>query len=323
MTQPPTRFTPEAARLDDAARAGWLYYVAGNTQDEIARKLGVSRQSAQRLVAMAMAERLIKVRLDHPIGRCMDLAARLIDRFELQGCEVVPSDPEAPNLLTGLAIAAAALLERVLKSPERRVISLGTGRNLRAMVEQVPRMSCPQHVVVSRLGNMMEDGSATAYNATIRLADRIGAPHYPYPLPVLAPDPQSLAAMQAQPGARNTIMLCEKADLSLVGVGQMDSSAPLHVDGFLSSAELEALTRAGAVGEITSWVYDSQGQLLDCAYNRRVASAPLPSAPERPVWAMASGQAKLAAIRAALRGRLVNGLITSEATAEQLLSDPA
>ena len=323
MTQPPTRFTPEAARLDDAARAGWLYYVAGNTQDEIARKLGVSRQSAQRLVAMAMAERLIKVRLDHPIGRCMDLAARLTDRFGLQGCEVVPSDPEAPDLLTGLAIAAAALLERVLKSPERRVISLGTGRNLRAMVEQVPRMSCPQHVVVSRLGNMMEDGSATAYNATIRLADRIGAPHYPYPLPVLAPDPQTLAAMQAQPGARNTIMLCEKADLSLVGVGQMDPSAPLHVDGFLSSAELDALTRAGAVGEITSWIYDGEGQVLDCAYNRRVASAPLPAAPERPVWAMASGRAKLAAIRAALRGRLVNGLITSEATAERLLSDPA
>ena len=35
-----SRFTPETTRLDDAARAGWLYYVAGNTQDEIARKLG-------------------------------------------------------------------------------------------------------------------------------------------------------------------------------------------------------------------------------------------------------------------------------------------
>ena len=50
------RFSPEAVRLDDAARAGWLYYVAGNTQDEIARKLGVSRQSAQRLVAMAVSD---------------------------------------------------------------------------------------------------------------------------------------------------------------------------------------------------------------------------------------------------------------------------
>ena len=35
----------EATRLDDAARAGWLYYIAGNTQDEIASKLGVSRQT--------------------------------------------------------------------------------------------------------------------------------------------------------------------------------------------------------------------------------------------------------------------------------------
>ena len=45
-------------RLDDAARAGWLYYVAGNTQDEIAQKLGVSRQTAQRLVAMSVSEKL-------------------------------------------------------------------------------------------------------------------------------------------------------------------------------------------------------------------------------------------------------------------------
>ena len=36
----------ETSRLDEAARAGWLYYIAGNTQDEIAAKLGVSRQTA-------------------------------------------------------------------------------------------------------------------------------------------------------------------------------------------------------------------------------------------------------------------------------------
>lgn len=313
------RFTPESARLDDAARAGWLYYVAGNTQDEIARKLGVSRQTAQRLVATAVAERLVKVRLDHPIGRCMDLAAALTERFGLGTCEVVPSDPEAPDLLTGIAIAAAALLERLLSAPEQKIVSLGTGRNLRAMVEQLPRMNCPQHIVVSRLGNMMEDGSATAYNATIRLAERIGAPHYPFPLPVLAPSPEALAAMQAQPAARNTIALCARADLSLVGIGQMGETAPLHVDGFLPASEMAEMMAAGAVGEITSWVYDADGRILDCAYNRRVASAPLPREPERPVIALASGQTKLPAIRAALRGRLVNGLITSEATAEKLL----
>ncbi|RUU08370.1 sugar-binding transcriptional regulator, partial [Mesorhizobium sp. M7A.T.Ca.TU.009.01.3.2] len=45
-------------RLDDAARAGWLYYVAGNTQDQIASTLGISRQTAQRLVSLAVSEGL-------------------------------------------------------------------------------------------------------------------------------------------------------------------------------------------------------------------------------------------------------------------------
>ena len=89
----PRKGEADGDKLDDAARAGWLYYVAGNTQDEIAQKLGVSRQTAQRLVSMAVSERLIKVRLDHPIARCMELAARLAERFALMLCEVVPTDP--------------------------------------------------------------------------------------------------------------------------------------------------------------------------------------------------------------------------------------
>ena len=72
----PRAFDADSPRLDDAARAGWLYYIAGNTQEEIARKLSISRQSAQRLVALAVSERLVKVRLDHPIARCMDPVMR-------------------------------------------------------------------------------------------------------------------------------------------------------------------------------------------------------------------------------------------------------
>jgi DNA-binding transcriptional regulator LsrR (DeoR family) len=310
----------EPTRLDDAARAGWLYYVAGNTQDEIARKLGVSRQSAQRLVAMAVTERLVKVRIDHPIGRCMDLGRQLADRFGLTVAEVVPSDPDAPELLTGVAIAAAAELEKVLRDSEPRIIALGTGRALKATVEQLSAMSCPQHRIVSRLGNMMSDGSATPYNAVVRMADRVGARHYPYPLPVLARDAAELTVLLAQEAVRSTLSLCAAADITLVGIGQIGPRAPLVIDGFLSVAEAEALTRAGAAGEITSWIYDAEGRVIDCDYNTRVASAPVGRAGDRPMIAVAVGRGKVAAIRAALTGRLVNGLITSEATAEALLA---
>ena len=315
-----SRFPTDGTRLDDAARAGWLYYVAGNTQDEIARKLGVSRQSAQRLVSLAVSERLIKVRLDHPIGRCMDLAGALTDKFGLRSCEVVPSDPAAPELLTGAAIAAASELERTLKSTDPRIIALGTGRALKATVDQLPIMTCPQHSIVSLLGNMMSDGSATPYNAVIRMAERVGARHYPFPLPVLAKDAHELAVLHRQESVRNTMALCAQADLTLVGIGQMDMTAPLYMDGFVPDAEMRELAAAGAVGEITSWVYDKDGRLIDCAFNARVASAPLPKAADRSVIAVAVGEAKVPALLAAMRGHLVNGVITNEATAERLIA---
>ena len=314
------RFTPETTRLDDAARAGWLYYVAGNTQDEIARKLGVSRQSAQRLVAMAVSERLVKVRLDHPIARCMDLSQAILDKFGLQFCEVVPSDPEAPNLMAGAAIAAGAEIERTLKTDEERIIALGTGRALKATVEQVPRMHCPQHRVVSRLGNMMSDGSATPYNATIQLAERINAVQYPYPLPVLANSREELGTLFGQEAVRKTLSLCERADLTLVGIGQMDSTAPLFVDGFLTRDEIDEVQARGAAGEITSWIYDDSGEIIDCAFNRRVASAPLRPACDQRFIGVAVGPSKVRGIMGALRGRLISGLITSESTAEAILS---
>ncbi|WP_246849181.1 sugar-binding transcriptional regulator [Rubellimicrobium arenae] len=313
------RFSSPPTRLDEAARAGWLYYVAGNTQDEIAQKMGVSRQTAQRLVAMAMAERLVKVRLDHPIGRCMDLAAALTDRYGLRLAEVVPSDPAAPDLLAGVASAAAGLLEKTLRSPDPKIIALGTGRALKATVEALSRMDCPQHRIVSLLGNMMSDGQATAYNAVIRMADRVGAPHYPFPLPVLAEDEAELAVLHGQKSVRHTLALCAKADLTLVGVGPIGPKAPLVVDGFMTLDEMKELVRAGAAGEITSWVYDADGQVMDSPFTRRVASAPLPRADERMVVAVAVGEGKVPAIRAALRGQLVSGLVTNEATAEWLL----
>ena len=131
----------DEARLDDAARAGWLYYVAGNTQDEIAHKLGISRQSAQRLVSLAISKKLIKVRLDHPIASCMALAEALTKRYDLKYCDVVPSDPSSTSTVLGVAEAAASYLERILRSPTPLVLALGTGRTIRASVNQLPPMA--------------------------------------------------------------------------------------------------------------------------------------------------------------------------------------
>jgi DNA-binding transcriptional regulator LsrR (DeoR family) len=309
----------EASRLDEAARAGWLYYIAGNTQDEIAVKLGVSRQTAQRLVSLAVSQRLIKVRLDHPIAKCLDLSQRLRDKYALQLCEVVPADPGSPSTTLGVAEAMAAELERRLESQHPIVVAMGSGRTLRAAVEQLPPMDCPQHKIVSLVGNIAPDGSASFYDVIMRIADAVKAPHYPMPLPVIASTIHEKALFLSQKSVMSVIDLAKQADVTFVGVGQMGDSAPLVQDGFVNPAEMRALVKAGAVGEIVGWAFDAKGTLIDGLTNDRVASVALDQPARRLVIAVAMGVFKAKALKAVLTGQLITGLITNETTAELLL----
>jgi DNA-binding transcriptional regulator LsrR (DeoR family) len=306
-------------RLDDAARAGWLYYVAGNNQEQIAQKLGVSRQTAQRLVSLSVSEGLIKVRLDHPIARCMELAEKLRSRFALDLAEVVPSDPGSSSTVLGVAQSAAAEIERRLRSADPIIMAIGTGRTLKATIEQLSPMEAPQHKIVSLTGNIAPDGSASFYNVIFNMADAIKARSFPMPLPVIASSRQERDMLLRQPMVKETLALAARADVTFIGIGDLGPEAPLYLDGFISQAELKALQKAGAIGEIVGWAFDTQGKLIEGLTNERVASAPLPSRETSLVVALAIGQRKLPGIRAALNRRLINGLMTDELTALGLL----
>lgn len=311
---------PESSRLDDAARAGWLYYVAGNTQDQIAAALGISRQSAQRLVSLAMSEGLIKVRVDHPIANCLDLAARLKSRFALDLAEVAPSALGSSSTTMGISDVAAAQIERWLRSPDPIVMGIGTGRTLKAAISQLPPMECPQHKIVSLTGNISPDGSAAFYNVIFTMADRIKARSFPMPLPVIASSPEERRMLLGQPMIQPTLALAARADVTFVGIGDLGPNAPLYEDGFITEAELKALQKAGGVGEIVGWAFDRDGRLIEGITNDRVSSAPLPSREKSLVVALAMGELKLPGILAAVNRRLVNGLITDERTATALLA---
>ncbi|MEP4890674.1 MAG: sugar-binding transcriptional regulator [Aliiglaciecola sp.] len=308
----------EMRKLDEAARAGWLYYVAGQTQDEIAKKLNVSRQSAQRMVALSVSKGLIKVRLDHPIAKCMDLAVKLKDRFGLISCEVVPSDDSDSTL--GLAQAGADEIEKFLKSSQPKVLAMGTGRVLRACVDELSSLDCEQHKIVALLGNMALDGSASPYDVVVRMAEHIKAKHYPMPLPVLPRSKEEKEQLHSQRNIASNLALAANADVTFVGIGNLGINSPLMLDGFITKDELKELQNKGAVGEIISWVFDRNGKLLDCAVNDRVASTPLAVSSDKPVIGIAAGQDKVDAILGALRSKMINGLITNEYTAEKVLS---
>lgn len=306
-------------RLDLAARAAWLYYIARNTQDEIATKLNLSRQGAQRLVSLATEEGLIKFRLDHPIADCVEMTERLRDRFSLNFCHVVPSDPAAGDGTAGVAVAAAEQLERYFNQKVPIIMAFGTGRTLREVVRQVSAMSRPQHKVVSLVGNMSRDGRASPYDVVMHLAERVGGQCFPMPTPVIAESAAECRLLKTQRSYLSVEALVAEATVALVGVGAIGPGCPLHRDGFITDTELDDLMSRGAVGEILGWAYDRDGRPIDSSTNERLTAIPLDAVAMRPTVAVAGGAAKAAAIGAALRGRLISGLLTDESAARAIL----
>lgn len=312
---------PGDSRLDEAARAGWLYYIAGKTQDDIARILKVSRPTAQRLVSLCRSEGLITFRMHHPVSACMTLAARLGDRYGLVHCDVVPSDGTPATAFAGAAEAAAVYIERFLRSQRAVVMGLGTGRSMRASVERVAPMSRPSHRLVSLVGNISPDGSASPFDALIKLAEITSAQHFPMPLPLHASTVEQRDLLLGIESVRRMVAMAQSADVRMSGISNIDDNAVLFRDGFITRDELFDAIRCGGVGELTGWVFDAEGHFLDNGLNRRVTSVPPQVDHAQPRICVASGPDKVIALRAALAGRIINGLITDEAIASALLDD--
>src|SRR5580704_10509730 len=86
--------TKSTARRDSedslAIRAAWLHYVAGQTQADVATRLGVSNVKAHRLITRANQSGAVKVSIDGDVAGCVMLEAEIADRYGLAYCEVVP-----------------------------------------------------------------------------------------------------------------------------------------------------------------------------------------------------------------------------------------
>lgn len=304
--------------LDDAARAGWLYYVGGRTQDEIAKTMGISRQRAQRLVSRSVADGLIRVRIEHPIASLMELGQALKKKYDLKRVRVAP-DIGIDGNLASVAPFAARMIEEVLWSNEPMTIGLGTGRALRASVEQIPAMNGAHHRLVSLISIIAPNGTANFYDAIMKLAELTKAPHYPLPIPAMAESEQECTAYQNLTIYKNVSKIAHAAEYVFVGIGQIDKTAPILLDGFVSEEERQELIKFGAVGEIAGRAFNEQGEYIDSQYARRTTSIQVRASSHQMVVAIASGKSKIASIKAALKGKLINALITDEPSAKALL----
>lgn len=303
-------------------RAAWLAYVGGQTQEQIAERLGVSRIKAQRLIAAATQSGLVKFFVEGVPAECIALEERLGRAFGLKRCTVVPALTEGADETAGtvaaLAVAAARHLTRVLESGEVSTVGVGHGRTLAAMVERLPAMNQQSTRFVSLLGSLTRRSAANPFDLIARLAERTGGECYFMPVPFLADSQADAQVLRAQRGVQHVLGLVRECQLCVVGVGELGANTHLLRNQSVTPEELEALRRAGAVGEVAGCFVAADGRPVAGEMNERAVGAKLEDLRGRDVLAVAGGRSKAEAIRAVLNTGLITELIVDEAAAQLL-----
>jgi len=312
---------PNDRKLELAARAAWLYHAKGRRQDQIAAELNLSRQVVQRLIALAASENLIRFQLIHPMARCIELAERLRERWDLVSCEVAPSRVGVDEDVASIATTAALYLESFLSQRAPVTVGVGNGSTMREIVSRVVPMAQPQHKCVSLMGNLTRQGRAAQHDVVMRLAERVGAQCYPLPMPVVTNTVAEREVLQAQIAYQAFQALVGDASVIMMGIGHIGWQAPLHVDGFITDTELAHVMEADAVGEVLGQSIDAAGNLIRSGYHDRLTSFALPVPATRPTVLVQSGKLRVPAIKAGLGRRIANALITDEYTARLILDE--
>jgi DNA-binding transcriptional regulator LsrR (DeoR family) len=312
------------ARVDELrlmAKVARMYYIQELNQQAITEKLQLHQSTISRMLKKARALNLVRFNIATPPGTFAELEDQLTSRFDLKDAVVVDCPTEGDAMVRDLGAALAYFLETTLK-PGKVVGISSWSRSLFAMVDALhPGDYCAEGKVVQILGGVGNTGSEFhAIHLAQRLAGSISAK------PVLLQSPAVVGSAEAQrvlsrdPVVREASKLFDQLDVALVGIGSMEPSRMLAVSGnIFSKEERGELQRLGAIGDICFRFFNADGQPIKSPLMKRVIGIDLEKLRTcNRVVGVAGGMQKTQAILGALRGGLVDVLITDHRTAESL-----
>jgi lsr operon transcriptional repressor len=315
----PVRWSSEELLL----RVAWYYYKDELTQDEIARRLSMSRASVGRMLDRARRVGLVSINLNTEHLDAFELSGELRRAFGLVEALVVPdherepADHHALNARVGLGGA------QFMSTHLRPGGSLGVGWG-----ETVSRVIAATNFgAVGPVHMVTLTGGVEGYLPTILSSQGEVATESPnatsatvIPSPIMASTSSLAAALREEPTIQQVLKQACAVDQALVGVGTPTADATIVHMGYLNADDARGLRERGVVGDILGQFFDAEGKVVELPIHDRRIGIDLSDLTRIPkVVGVAGGLHKAEAILGALHGGFLDVLVTNELVAIRLL----
>lgn len=333
-------------RITLVLEAARLFHEERLQKQEIAKKLGTSNVQVSRLLQEAWDREFVRVTLHPP--ELSELGSDLVKRYGvLEEAMVVSASSDHSFERRLCAEAAAKYFEKIVK--DRMSIAVGGGSTLRDLVTALqPRERDIDIYSTALVGGGPTLGVADRLSLVsllwVKSGSKPGRAHYSTVLPFQGRpsdvDPESfLLALRKESHEfrqrdriRKVFEGMLSVDVAIVSLGPV-ANDPEYGQRFAPGTSLveimnglgieeDYFSKQGAIGEVGYAFFDKQGDTREeweCFISLGVTHYKKMVHERRPVLMIANSGYKVDALRAALRGKLFNRLVTDEQTARALL----
>jgi len=303
-------------------KAATLHYKEGLTQDDISRKLKISKYQVNRIIKRALETGIVHITINDSLANISEYEEKLEKELNLKRAIVVDnfglSDKE---LKSKLGQAAANYLTEIIKNSD--VIGVAWGTTVNEVINHLPSKINKNVEIVQVTGGIHQMSvNLNCQDIARRLASKFGVePHLIY-APAIVESQKLHDLLLEESSIKKTLDYFDTINIALVGIGALYpkvTSSLIETD-VLSEKDLETLKTSKAVGDVFSHCYDINGNICALEVDSRMITIMLRDLLKIPyAIGVAGGELKAESILGAVRGKFINILITDSKAAAKIL----
>lgn len=305
--------------VSEYRRVAYYYYMTGLTQEEIAKKMQMSRQRVNRIVSACVELGIVQIIIPGLEADNLELESSLEQKYQLKEVRIIDNVVKE-NIFRELGKAAGEYLQSIIK--DKDIIGFTRGRTMSALVEHMQPAGHSMDLTVTQLiGNENDGGEGVGVGGVVyRFAEKLQAKPTVLFAPVIVKSKELRESLVEEPYFQETYETMKSCTIAVVGIGNAQNQWK-HLVSLYNEKEIEQEQWAKeVVGEVCTHFYDKDGNEVVPPFRDRIISITLEDYKNIPVrMGVAGSDEKIGAIKAAIQGGYINVLVTDLQTAKLLL----
>lgn len=307
-----------------------MYYMDRLKQEEISRKLDVSRSLVSMILSEALEKGIVEIRIRDPFMNNEDIAKKFEQIFHLKKCYIISTSLKQSDTVRGIvAQRAVSVFNDIVKDGD--TVGLAWGRTCYDFVSLLEKTAKVSGVsIVPLIGGSDQTAKHFQINEMVRVfaAKVDGTPIFIH-APAMTVTREDKKLFMTSSVMAPVLEKWQNLDVIVTGIGAppgtleardgkpsfWHSARPLGEEAFVDN-----LVKQNAVGDICAQYFNIDGQFINDVSDNTIGVSQIDLKNAKTVIGFAGGVEKAASIIGALRTKVIDVFVFNEQTALEVLN---